>query len=81
MNIIKKQQYDTKNLKNKIIPFINKWTNIALSESNFNKEVNIIKKIAINDEYDTKLIDNILIKDPNITFSSLRYFGRTTHKI
>lgn len=75
---------------------IHRLLTIPLSIDNYNKELNIIKQIAVNNSYDPKLIDDIIAKklhkqsleqvfpsskNKNNNFNSLTYFGKPSIKI
>ena len=77
--------------------FIHRLINIPLSSDNFNKELNIIKQIALNNGYKESLIENILKKKQyknainlvypdnkikeNHNFQMLTYTGKITNKV
>ena len=72
--------------------YIHRLTNIPLSEENYQKELNIIKQIAVNNGYPTKMIDQIIAKKQynkaiklpypnpksqvNIVYKTLTYNGK-----
>jgi hypothetical protein len=75
---------------------IHRLLNVPLSECNYNKELNIIKQIAINNGYNPDIIDNLcnkksykmaiqlvfpVLKDINTNFKTLTYTGSNTNKI
>lgn len=71
--------------------------NIPLSEENYRKELNIIKQIAVNNGYQTKMIDQIITRKQynkairlaypnsesktNIVYKTLTYNGKITQQI
>lgn len=76
--------------------FIHRLINIPLSEENYNKELNIIKQIAVNNGYQAKMIDDIITKKQynkaiklaypcypknDSGFKTLTYNGKITHKV
>ena len=75
---------------------IHRLVNVPLSEVNFNKELNIIKQIAVNNGYNVDLIDSILskklhlkaiqevyptVKNYNQNYKTSTYFGSSTEKL
>lgn len=76
---------------------IHRLINIPLSENSYNKELDIIQTIALNNGYPTALINKILKKklrqktqkllyrgrplSSNVIYSSIRYTGHTSQKI
>lgn len=76
--------------------FIHRLINIPLSEQNYNKELNIIKQLAVNNGYQASMIDQIInkkqynkainlafpvLKSNKIEYKTLTYNGDITDKV
>lgn len=76
--------------------FVHRLINTPMSEQNFNKELNIIKQISINNGYNPNMIDTILTKkqfkkaislvypenhNKRNTYRTISYMGKLSNKV